>query len=123
MLPDALRARGASVDALDLYETVVEAPSAETLALARAADYVTFTSASTVRNFLDAAGDTGDATPAADARASVVSPHTRIVSIGPITSEALRERGLTVDVEAAEHDIDGLLQALLADAATRDDTR
>ena len=56
VLPDALRARGAQVDVLDLYETVVEPLSEQTLALAREADYVTFTSASTVRNFLDAAG-------------------------------------------------------------------
>ncbi len=114
VLPDALRARGAEVDVLDLYETVVEPLSAQTLALARAADYVTFTSASTVRNFLQAAGAGADGDGAA-----ALSPHTRVVSIGPVTSDALRERGLTVDVQAAEHDIDGLLQALLADAAAR----
>jgi uroporphyrinogen III methyltransferase/synthase len=112
-LPDALRASGAQVDVLDLYETVVEPLSPETLASARAADYVTFTSASTVRNFFDAATDGDGASEAA------LSADTRIVSIGPVTSEALRERGLTVDVQAAEHDIDGLLQALLADAAAR----
>jgi uroporphyrinogen III methyltransferase / synthase len=113
VLPDALRANGADVDVLDLYETVVEPLSADALVLARSADYVTFTSASTVRNFLDAAGsaDGGDG--------PMLSPGTRVVSIGPVTSDALRERGLTVDVQAAEHDIDGLVQALLADAAAR----
>lgn len=111
VLPDALRASGAEVDVLDLYETVVEPLSAETLALARAADYITFTSASTVRNFLSAAGEGADG--------AALSAQTRIVSIGPVTSDALREHGLTVDVEAAEHDIDGLLQALLSDAAAR----
>jgi uroporphyrinogen III methyltransferase/synthase len=40
------------------------------------------------------------------------------VSIGPVTSGALRERGLEPDVEASRHDIDGLLEALVADAAT-----
>jgi uroporphyrinogen III methyltransferase/synthase len=108
LLPDALRGRGVEVDVLDLYETVVEPLDAATLASAAAADYVTFTSGSTVRNFLDAAG-----------RENVLSPRTRIVSIGPITSETLREHGLTADVEAAVHDIDGLLDALLADAAAR----
>jgi uroporphyrinogen III methyltransferase/synthase len=108
LLAEALRELGIEVDALDLYETVVEPLDTATLARATAADYITFTSGSTVRNFLDAAG--GE---------NVLSPQTRVVSIGPITSEALRERGLAADVEAAEHDIDGLLAALLADAAAR----
>jgi uroporphyrinogen III methyltransferase / synthase len=112
LLPDALRASGAQVDVLDLYETVVEPLSAEALAMAREADYITFTSASTVRNFLSAA--------AAGAGGGVLCAQTRIVSIGPVTSETLREHGLTVHVQAPEHDIDGLLQALLADAAARD---
>ena len=55
VLPDALRARGAEVEVLVLYETVAE-PLADADARAVAADYVTFTSASTVRSFLDAAG-------------------------------------------------------------------
>jgi uroporphyrinogen-III synthase len=38
------------------------------------------------------------------------------VSIGPVTSETAREHGLKVDVEAERHDIDGLVEALLADA-------
>jgi uroporphyrinogen III methyltransferase / synthase len=111
LLPEALRAAGAEVDVLDLYETVVEPLSAQTLAQALAADYVTFTSASTVRNFLGAAGE--------QAGSGVLSGETRTVSIGPVTSEALRERGVKVDVEASQHDIGGLLQALLADAAAR----
>ncbi len=41
----------------------------------------------------------------------------RVVSIGPVTSEAARDAGLEVDVEANRHDIDGLVQALLKDAA------
>jgi uroporphyrinogen III methyltransferase/synthase len=124
LLPHALRARGIDVDVLDLYETVVEPLDAATLARATTADYVTFTSGSTVRNFLDAAGAQEHGAADSDAAegggdAAVFSPQTRIVSIGPVTSETLREHGLTVDVEASEHDIDGLLQALLADAAAR----
>jgi len=45
-----------------------------------------------------------------------VPERARIVSIGPVTSEAAREAGLTVDVEADRHDPDGLVEALLADA-------
>jgi uroporphyrinogen III methyltransferase/synthase len=43
----------------------------------------------------------------------------RIVSIGPVTSEAARDAGLTVDIEAERHDIDGLVEALLAAASER----
>ncbi len=108
VLPDALRERGARVDVLALYETVAEPLDDGTLAAARAADYVTFTSSSTVRFFLDAAGgDVG------------LSDGTRVVSIGPVTSAALRERGLEPHVEAARHDVDGVLDALVADASER----
>jgi uroporphyrinogen III methyltransferase/synthase len=103
VLPDALRARGADVDVLALYETVAEKPPARDLARARAADYVTFTSSSTVRFFLEAVGDVG--------------AEQRLVSIGPVTSEALRAHGLVPHVEATRHDIDGLVEALVADAA------
>ena len=41
----------------------------------------------------------------------------RVVSIGPVTSDTARELGLEVAVEAEQHDPDGLVAALLADAA------
>jgi uroporphyrinogen III methyltransferase / synthase len=103
VLPGALRDRGAEVDVLALYETVAEPLSDGELDAVGRADYVTFTSSSTVRFFLDAAG-------------SRLSPQARLVSIGPVTSAALRERGREPDVEADRHDIDGLVQALVADA-------
>jgi uroporphyrinogen III methyltransferase / synthase len=106
VLPDALREHGAHVDVLDLYETVAEPLGPETLERAREADYITFTSASTVEFFLAAAD--GDA---------ALSRHTRVVSIGPITSAALRDRGLRVDVEAQRHDVRGVVDAVLADSA------
>jgi uroporphyrinogen III methyltransferase / synthase len=106
VLPDALLARGARVEVLALYETVAEAPSSAVMRRALQADYVTFTSSSTVRNFF-----------AASASAGSISAASRVASIGPVTSETLREHGLRVDVEASRHDVDGLLEALLADAA------
>jgi uroporphyrinogen III methyltransferase/synthase len=106
VLPDSLRARGAEVDVVGLYETVAEPLSAEQLDGIGRADYVTFTSSSTVRFFFDVAAD----------RLTVA---TRLVSIGPVTSAALRERGREPDVEAERHDIDGLIEALVADAARR----
>jgi len=106
VLPDALRARGIEVDVLDLYETVAEPGASGAIESALGADYVTFTSASSVRFFLQAAEGHGH-----------ISASTRIVSIGPITSEALRERSLEPAVEAKRHDVDGLIEALLADAS------
>jgi uroporphyrinogen III methyltransferase / synthase len=106
VLPDALRERGAEVDVLELYETIAEPLSEPALEAARRADYITFTSSSTVRFFLQAAGGQAG-----------LSPGTRIVSIGPVTSETLREHGMDPHVEAERHDIDGVLSALLADAA------
>ena len=63
-----------------------------------------------MRFFLEAAGGL-----------AALSDGTRLVSIGPVTSAALRERGLEPDVEAARHDIDGVLDALVADARARPD--
>jgi uroporphyrinogen III methyltransferase / synthase len=106
VLPDALRERGAKVDVVPLYETVAEDPDPDALAAAREADYVTFTSSSTVRNLLAAVGDG-------------FPDRARVVSIGPVTSEAAREAGLDVHVQAERHDPEGLVEALIADAAAR----
>jgi uroporphyrinogen III methyltransferase/synthase len=119
VLPDALRERGAEVDVVALYETVAEPLSEQALASAREADYITFTSSSTVRYFLQAAHGAGERGGRSQTAGAVLSPTTRIVSIGPVTSATLREHGLEPHVEAERHDIDGLIDALLADAAQR----
>ena len=80
VLPDALRARGAEVDVVALYETVPEPLSEEAREAAAGADYVLFTSASSVRFFAQAGG-------------SLDGP--RLVSIGPATSEELRAHGVS----------------------------
>jgi uroporphyrinogen III methyltransferase / synthase len=117
VLPDALRARGAHVDVLELYETVVQPLPSEVLEVARDADYITFTSSSTVRSFLASASS--EAGVSDGSRPGGLSERTRIVSIGPVTSKTLREAGLEVDVEAVRHDVGGLVQALLGDAQRR----
>lgn len=105
VLPDALRERGAEVEVVALYETVREAPSTEAIEAAQSADYVTFTSSSTVANLTEALGDR--------------FPHgARIVSIGPVTSEAARNAGLKIHAEGTPHTVDGLLASLLADATS-----
>ncbi len=106
VLPDALSDRGAQVDVLAVYETVVEPLSADQLEATAASDFITFTSASTVRNFLQSAGG-ASAWLARDRRP-------RIVSIGPVTSDELRQHGLEPDVEASDSNIDGLVAALIA---------
>jgi uroporphyrinogen III methyltransferase/synthase len=102
VLPDGLRELGAEVDVVPLYETVAEPSSEPQAAALSAATYVTFTSSSTVRFFLS------------DGRA--LPDGARVVSIGPVTSETLREHGIEPDVEALQHDIDGLVAALIDDA-------
>jgi len=103
VLVDALRERGAEVEILALYRTVAEPLDDRARHAALAADYLTFTSASSVRSFLQSAG-------------SAAGP--RIISIGPITSAALREHGLEAHIEAAEHTPDGLIAALLEHAVS-----
>jgi uroporphyrinogen III methyltransferase/synthase len=99
-LPDGLRAKGWMVDVVEAYRTE-RAPVTEAMrAAARSADAVTFTSSSTVTNYLEAVG--GDAVPGV------------VACIGPVTAETARRRGLRVDVEAVEHTIDGLVDALVA---------
>jgi uroporphyrinogen III methyltransferase / synthase len=103
VLPEGLRGRGWDVDVVEAYRTE-QAPLAEEQAAAvAAADVVTFTSSSTVTNFLAAMG--GRPIPRA------------VASIGPITAATAREHGLAVDVEAEVHTIDGLVDALVAWAA------
>jgi uroporphyrinogen III methyltransferase/synthase len=103
VLPDALRERGAHVDVLPLYRTVAEPLDDETRTAAAGADYLLFTSASSVRFFAEAAGN-----------GALDGP--RLASIGPATSAALRERGAAPHLEADPHTPDGLVAALLADA-------
>jgi uroporphyrinogen III methyltransferase/synthase len=105
VLPDSLRDRGAHVDDVALYDTVAEPLGDAQRGGLERATYVTFTSSSTVRFLLES----GVRPPAG----------ARIVSIGPVTSATAEEHGLTVDVEAEQHDIDGLVDALVADAAGR----
>jgi uroporphyrinogen III methyltransferase / synthase len=103
VLVDALRERGAEVDVLALYDTVAESLSPEAIEELGRATYVTFTSSSTVRFFLEAGGAVPEAA--------------RVVSIGPVTSAAAREQGLEVHAEARQHDVEGLVDALLEDAS------
>ena len=104
-LPEGLSRLGAEVDVVALYRTVAEDLDEDAIARARGADFVTFTSSSTVKNLVSALPDRS------------VLEAARIVSIGPITSQTAEDEGLEVHVEASRHDIDGLIEALVSDAA------
>jgi uroporphyrinogen III methyltransferase/synthase len=104
LLPDALRERGGQVDVVALYDTVPEPVDPRLL---DRAGYVTFTSSSTVRYLMRALDG------------ARLPDGARIVSIGPVTSATAREHGLEVHVEAERHDIEGLVDALVRDAAGR----
>lgn len=101
VLAEGLRESGAEVHHLALYETVPVQVEPDRLAAALDADYVTIASASAARNLAALLRDAG-----ATLRA-------RLISIGPITTAAAREHGLTVHAEASPHTIDGLIQTLL----------
>jgi uroporphyrinogen III methyltransferase / synthase len=98
VLPVGLRAGGADVDVLHLYRTLPEPVDPE---LVRSADLVTFTSSSTVTGLAAAVGDGG-------------LDGLRAVSIGPVTSETLREHGVEPLAEADPHSVSGLVAAVVA---------
>jgi len=101
VLPNSLSALGAIVDEGLAYRTVPETrdiTGARERLSREGADLITFTSSSTVENFLGL----GLTWPTG----------MKIASIGPITSKTAREAGLKIDVEARRHDIDGLVSAI-----------
>jgi len=102
VLPKRLTQLGAIVDEAIAYRTV---PENDDITGARkrftdeGADLITFTSSSTVENFL--------------AMKLPWPKGIKTASIGPITSGTLQQAGLEVDVEATQHDIDGLVEAIV----------
>jgi uroporphyrinogen III methyltransferase/synthase len=101
LLPKELSALGAIVDEGFAYRTVPETRDdvgARRRLLEEGADLITFTSSSTVENFLAL----GLPWPA----------NMKVASIGPVTSKTAREHGLQVAIEARRHDIPGLVEAV-----------
>jgi uroporphyrinogen III methyltransferase/synthase len=101
LLPKELSALGAIVDEGFAYRTVPETRDdigARRRLLEEGADLITFTSSSTVENFLAL----GLPWPA----------KMQVASIGPITSKTARDGGLEVAIEARRHDIPGLVEAI-----------
>ncbi|MEK0450770.1 MAG: uroporphyrinogen-III C-methyltransferase [Verrucomicrobiota bacterium] len=101
VLPESLTKLGAIVDVACAYRTVPETEDVSG-GMARfrdeGADMITFTSSSTVENFL--------------ALKLPMPAGLKVASIGPVTSKTVRDHGLTVDAEAKVFDIPGLLAAI-----------
>ncbi len=107
VLPDALRVAGALVDVLPVYDTVPVSGLAVPPEQVEDADFVTFTSGSGVRRFVALMEASGAGRPLSERLSGA-----RLCSIGPVTSQALRECGLPVAVEASEHTAAGLVAAI-----------
>jgi uroporphyrinogen III methyltransferase / synthase len=105
VVPAELGRRGAQVDVVEAYRTAVPDGAAalarEIFAAGAKPDWITFTSSSTVHNFVAAAG----------VEAAKGVP---VASIGPVTSDAARRHGITATVEASEFTTDGLVAAIVA---------
>jgi uroporphyrinogen III methyltransferase/synthase len=105
VIPVELEKSGAQVDVVEAYRNIVPANAIERareiFSSEKKPDWITFTSSSTVKNLLAIIG--------AEALQGV-----RIASIGPVTSSTLCAHGLTVDAEAKQFTLDGLIDAILA---------
>jgi uroporphyrinogen III methyltransferase/synthase len=102
LVPVELTRRGAQVDVVEAYRTVMpdDAPARAAEVFAHKPDWITFTSSSTVQNFVAAAG--------AGALEGV-----KVASIGPVTSKTASDLGIQVTAEATKFTVDGLVEAIL----------
>jgi len=106
-LPEAIRNAGGVAHEIAVYNTLPAEPDPAALETLRTGvDVVTFTSSSTVRNFLRLVVEAG-----LDPRALPGSP--LFACIGPVTAQTAREQGLPVGLVAGQYTSDGLVQALL----------
>jgi uroporphyrinogen-III synthase len=116
VIPNELRKAGAHVDVVEAYETVVPKSSRTGLRAVlkdprKRPDVVTFTSSSTVKNFVTLLG--ASSAKALRLRRAVQLQGITLASIGPVTSATLRDLGLGVDVEAKQYTIPGLVNAIV----------
>jgi len=105
LVPRVLEERGARVEVVEAYQTVMPEMSLEELhrLLTPPPDAITFTSSSTAINFAKLLGEN---------RLAETLRGTVIASIGPVTSQTLRQLGLRVTLEASESTMVGLVRAI-----------
>lgn len=114
VLPETLRRWGAHVNEIFLYRTAPASQvSQDTLNNIKKGklDYLTFTSSSTVSNFVKIIG--------AENVPGLVSK-VKVACIGPVTAQTALEHGFNVDIMAKQYTIDGLLKAIVADTGHED---
>jgi uroporphyrinogen III methyltransferase/synthase len=103
LVPRELARRGARVDVVEAYRTALPdaaaAQAREIFGGARKPDLIAFTSSSTVKNFVEAAG-------------AAVLKGVKTVSIGPVTTATARELGIEVTATARVFTVDGLIDAI-----------
>jgi uroporphyrinogen III methyltransferase/synthase len=110
VLPEGLSAAGGRVDSPTVYRTLppeIDAAGLRTLLVEEGLDALTFTSPSTVQNFVALLGD--------ESRAA--AGRCTVAAIGPVTAEALRREGLAPDVLAERASVEDLVAALAARAS------
>lgn len=106
VLPEELTRNGAIVDEIHIYKAELPEGSHQKLAAIlgqQPVDFITFTSSSTARHFVEMAEEL---------MTRIDFTKTRLASIGPITSATLKELGLPVAVEASEFTMSGLVRAM-----------
>ncbi len=111
ILPETLRGAGAQVTIAPVYKNVMPAGRKEELREeieSGRVDMITFTSSSTVRNFLTML----DA--ASEEELKALLKDVRIAAIGPITAKTVTDNGLIVDVQPEEHVIGSMVDAIVA---------
>jgi uroporphyrinogen III methyltransferase/synthase len=107
LLPEELRASGAIVDVIPVYRTEIPRESIDgwkQSLVDRQIDIVTFTSSSTVRNFIELVGG--------EAQARLLVQSVAVACIGPITAQTAREAGLAVAIMPEENTIPALVEAM-----------
>ncbi len=113
-LPEELQKLGGKVTDLVAYKTVMAQPRDIDLAekiKSGEIHIVTFTSSSTVRNFIQLVGEKNIPS---------FNGHVKFASIGPITTQTAEEMGLRIDIKAREYTIPGLVDAILESAASKE---
>jgi uroporphyrinogen III methyltransferase/synthase len=107
VLPERLRARGAKVDEIEIYDSLPASGNRQAIEVVRTGvDVFTFTSPSTVMGAIEVSNQAGLDLVA-------LASDLIIACIGPITAAAAEEAGLRPAVVAEQHDIPGLIEALV----------
>jgi uroporphyrinogen III methyltransferase/synthase len=105
ILPEGLKKQGAEVDVVTTYRTINSGKKKEELAAMiydNKVDVITFTSSSTVTNFVEIMG-----------RDFTLPPRIDVACIGPVTAATAKKAGFKIDISREEYTMEGLVQSLI----------